>query len=92
MAISIASGGTAGDIGWIVFVGTGSGYKVAKTGSGYKLGLWRVGGDFDISQPIYKKPDPNCCPTGGVDHYRYHWNGSKFVVRKYHTKSYKPSG
>jgi hypothetical protein len=44
-----------------------------------------------VTQPIYKKNDPNCCPTGGFDHHRYHWNGARFVVaRAWHTKSFRP--
>ena len=41
--------------------------------------------------PIYKANDPNCCPTGGFAHDRYHWSGGRFVLlRSYHTKTYKP--
>ena len=47
IAVSIASGGTAGDIGFVVFRGSATGWKVALSGSGYKLGLVRVGGDFE---------------------------------------------
>lgn len=88
MAVTIASGGTAGDIGFAVFRTTPDGWAVALKSQGYKVGLFRVGGDLVSSQPIYKKNDPNCCPTGGFDHSRYHWNGTKFVIaRNYHTKS-----
>jgi hypothetical protein len=91
MAVTIASGGTAGDVGFAVFRATPAGWVVALKSEGYKVGLWRVGGDLVSSQPIYKKNDPNCCPTGGFDHSRYHWNGRKFVIaRNYHTSSYKP--
>ncbi len=91
LAVSIASGGTAGDIGFAVFRGTASGWRVALTGSGYKLGLARVGGDLVETQPVYRKNDPNCCPTGGFDHVRSHWNGAKFVVaRSWHTKTPRP--
>jgi hypothetical protein len=86
MAVTIASGGTAGDIAFVVFRATPAGWAVALKSGGYKLGLWRVGGDLVTSQPIYNKNDANCCPTGGFDHSRYHWNGAKFViVRSYHT-------
>ena len=88
LAVSFASGGTAGDIGFAVFRRSPSGWKVALTGSGYKLGLARLRGDLVHTQPIYRKNDPNCCPTGGFDHVRYHWNGAKFVVaRSWHTKT-----
>lgn len=91
LAVTIASGGTAGDIGFVVFRGTTAGWRVALTQDGYKLGLFRVGGDVVSSQPVYRKNDPNCCPTGGFDHTRYHWNGARLVVaRAWHTKSFRP--
>jgi hypothetical protein len=91
LAVTIASGGTAGDVGFAVFRGTASGWRVALARNGYKLGLFRVGGDLVSSQPVYRKNDPNCCPTGGFDHLRFHWNGVRFVVaRNWHTKSFRP--
>jgi len=91
VAVTIASGGTAGDIGVAVFRSTPSGWKVALAFDGYKLGLKRAGSDLVSTQPIYRKSDTNCCPTGGFDHTRYHWNGSRFVVvRSWHSKSLRP--
>ena len=91
MAVTIASGGTAGDIGFVLFRRTASGWRVALARGGYKLGLFRKGADVVSSQPVYRKNDPNCCPTGGFDHVRYHWDGSRFAVaRSYHTKSFRP--
>jgi hypothetical protein len=91
MAVTLASGGTAGDIGFVVFRRLGPGWKVSLVRSGYKLGLYRVDGDLVSSQPVYRTNDSNCCPTGGFDHTRWHWNGTRFVsVRAYHTKSFKP--
>jgi hypothetical protein len=92
LAVTIASGGTAGDIGFAVLRATPTGgWRVALARSGYKLGLFRLGGDIASSQPIYRKNDPNCCPTGGFDHVRYHWNGKHFAVaRSWHTRSFRP--
>ncbi len=91
MAVTIASGGTAGDVGLAVFVPAGSGWRVALARTGYKLGLFRVDGDLVSVQPVYRKADPNCCPTGGFDHTRYHWDGKRFVVvRTWRTKTYRP--
>lgn len=91
MALTVASGGTAGDIGFVVFRKTVAGWKVSLVRSGYKLGLFRVDGDLVSSQPIYRKGDPNCCPTGGFDHIRWHWNGTRFLaLRTFHTRSFKP--
>jgi hypothetical protein len=91
MAVTIASGGTAGDVGWVLFRAIPTGWAVVKTSSGYKLGLFRTGGDLVNIQPIYKSNDANCCPTGGFDHTQYHWNGKSFVMaRNWHTKTFKP--
>ena len=91
IAVTVASGGTAGDIGWVALAKRGSGWKLILTASGYKLGLFRLGNDLADSQPVYRKNDPNCCPTGGFDHQRWHWNGTRMLrVRVWHTKSYKP--
>ncbi len=91
LAVTIASGGTAGDIGFILFRRTPAGWKVGVVRSGYKLGLIQAGTDVIWSQPVYRKNDPNCCPTGGFDDVRYHWNGARFaVVRSYHTKVFPP--
>jgi len=88
VAASIASGGTAGDVGFVVFRATAAGWKVALKGGGYKLGLRRAGGDLVLTQPIYRKNDANCCPTGGFDHRRFRWNGRAFAVfRTWHTKN-----
>jgi hypothetical protein len=90
IAVTIARGGTAGDVGFAVLRATGAGWKVALARGGYKLGIFRLGGDVATSQPIYRKDDPNCCPTGGFDHQRFHWNGVRFVVvRSWHTKSFR---
>jgi hypothetical protein len=90
MAVSIASGGTAGDVGWLFFVPDGSHWRLARSGSGYKLGLFRASSDLDVVQPIYRKNDPNCCPTGGFDHIRYRWDGKHLVVAKtWHTKTFR---
>jgi hypothetical protein len=91
IAVTIASGGTAGDVGFAVFRSTPTGWQVALARNGYKLGLFRVGGDLLSSQPVYRQNDPNCCPTGGFDHVRFHWNGRRFVVaRSWHTRSFRP--
>lgn len=88
MAITFASGGTAGDIAWVVFRRAGVGWKLA-------LARLRVdhlylsvrGGDLIETQPVYRKTDANCCPTGGFNHVRWHWNGNRFVVaRRWHTQ------
>jgi hypothetical protein len=86
MAVTLASGGTAGDIAWAAFARAGRGWKLAgANASGYKILLQRAGGDLVETQPVYRKADPNCCPTGGFDHRRFHWNGRALAVtRRWH--------
>ena len=80
MAVSIFSGGTAGDIAWVAFRRAQGKWVLALAQEDrYKVGLFRVGSDLVDSQPVYRKHDPNCCPTGGFDHRRFHWNVSRFV-------------
>jgi hypothetical protein len=90
MAVSLFSGGTAGDVGWLVFVPGASGWRLTGSGSGYKLGLFRSGSKLLAVQPVYRKDDPNCCPTGGFDRTLYRWDGSRLVVaRSWHTKTFQ---
>ncbi len=89
MALTVASGGTAGDIDWAVFVSGRNGYKVSLIRGGYKLGLVRAGSGLVESDPVYKAADPNCCPSGGFDHTRWNWDGARFAVaRTWHDSSY----
>jgi hypothetical protein len=88
MLVSLASGGTAGDVGWLLFLPNGSRWRLAGSGSGYKLGLLRAGSAFQVVQPVYRDKDPNCCPTGGFDRTLYRWDGTRLVVaRTWHTRS-----
>ena len=91
MAVTIASGGTAGDVGFVVFRRSATDWRVELTRSGYKIGIFRAGTDIVESQPVYRKNDPNCCPSGGFDHVHFHWDRTRFVVaRSWHTKSFSP--
>ena len=90
MVLTVGSGGTAGDIDWAVYVSSAGGWKLALVRGGYKLGLVRKGADIVETDPIYKKNDPNCCPSGGFAHTRWHWNGRKFTaVRAWRDSKYQ---
>jgi len=90
MVVTVESGGTAGDIDWAIYISSGKAWKLSLIRGGYKLGLVRKGSDIVETDPIYKKNDPNCCPSGGFAHTRWHWDGSKFaVVRTWHDSSYQ---
>jgi hypothetical protein len=93
MIVPVASGGTAGDIGWIAFVAAphSGGYRVSLVRGGYKLGLVRKGADLVETDPVYRANDANCCPSGGFDHVRWHWNGRGFAAeRSWHDRTYQP--
>ena len=86
MAVSVVSGGTAGDVGWLFFAAKPDGWRLAGSGVGYKLWVLRSGTALEVRQPVYRKADPNCCPTGGLDHTLYRWGGSRLVAgRTWHT-------
>jgi hypothetical protein len=89
-AVSIASGGTAGDIAWIAFAPKpGGGWRVVNAAGGYKLGIFGVRGSLVVAQPVYRRNDPNCCPTGGFDWASYGFDGEKLeLVRRWHTKTF----
>jgi hypothetical protein len=86
LAVSIASGGTAGDTAWVAFVRTGSAWRVLAARSGYKLVIAARGRELEVVQPVYRRGDPNCCPTGGFDRVRYRYDGTKLAIsRAWHT-------
>lgn len=92
MAATFASGGTAGDVAWVLFRRVGSGWKLAIARlHDYKLTLTVRGSDIVETLPVYRRNDANCCPTGGFDHRLFHWNGGRFVVRFWHDRSYRVS-
>jgi hypothetical protein len=89
MAVSIASGGTAGDVAWIGVAPAGGGWRPVKAVGGYKLGLFLSHDELEVVLPVYKRSDPNCCPTGGFDRAYYKFNGTTFIVTELrHTKTF----
>ena len=88
LTVVFYSGGTAGDVGWVVFRRAGTTWKLAlRRLDVYKVSVTIAGGDPVENQPLYLKGDANCCPTGGVNHTRFHWDGERFVVsRRWHTR------
>jgi hypothetical protein len=88
MVLALASGGTAGDVNWAIYVSGAGGYELALVRGGYKLSLARRGADVVETDPVYRSRDPNCCPTGGFDHRRFHWNGRALAVtRRWHDRN-----
>ncbi len=79
VAFAILSGGTAGATHWAVFRGVRTSSsrlsrryrKVAERFSGSKTRLVRSGRLLGVDNPIYKRDDANCCPTGGTSRVLY---------------------
>jgi hypothetical protein len=89
MAVSIASGGTAGDVAWIGFAPAGNGWRPVKAVGGYKLGLFQYQDELEVVLPVYRSADPNCCPTGGFDRAFYRFDGKRLVVTELlHTRTF----
>jgi hypothetical protein len=89
MAVSIASGGTAGDVAWIGFAPAGGGWRPVKAVGGYKLGLFLYHDELEVVLPVYRRSDPNCCPTGGFERAYYKFDGKRVVVTELlHTKTF----
>ena len=80
MAVSLASGGTAGDVDWIGFAPAGGEWRPVKAVGGYKLGLYLYHDELEVVLPLYKRSDPNCCPTGGFERAFYRFDGKHLVV------------
>ena len=71
--VTIFSGGTAGDIAFYVLAGEGSGLHFIKASNQeYKIGVKIVAGKLQVTRPIYRATDPNCCPAHlEITTYRY---------------------
>jgi hypothetical protein len=74
LAVSIASGGTAGDTSWLAFVRASTDWRVVKAEQGYKLGLFPRGDRLEVVQPVYagairtavRRVDTTVCSTGST--------------------------
>ena len=92
--VPIDSGGTAGDVAFLVLTPSASGTKtllklVAASGSG-GLAVAAEGGQIVMTQPLYGPEDPNCCPAS-LRKTTYVWNGTALVVESVKTEA-NPGG
>lgn len=92
--VPISSGGTMGDVAFLVLAASGSGTKtllkeVPPGGSG-GLSVAVVGGQLVMTQAVYGPQDPNCCPSA-LRRTTYVWNGSALAVQSSKT-DVNPSG
>jgi hypothetical protein len=63
-AIPLYSGGTAGNIGFLIYRKAASGAQLTAWGEGYKLGLETKPGRLVVRNALYAGWEPNCCPSG----------------------------
>lgn len=63
-AITLASGGTAGNLGFLVYRHAAPAPQLAAWQGGYKLGLLVERGRLVARQALYAGWEPNCCPSG----------------------------
>lgn len=73
--IPLFSGGTAGNVGFLVYDGGAPTPTLVAWGDGYKLGLEADRGILVVSNALYNGWEPNCCPSGrSFDRYRLDGN------------------
>jgi hypothetical protein len=92
--VPISSGGTMGDIAFLVLAPSGGETKtllkeIPLGGSG-GLSVAVVDGQIVMTQPVYGPNDPNCCPSA-LRKTTYVWNGSAFAVQSV-TTDVNPTG
>jgi hypothetical protein len=63
-AITLNSGGTAGNIGFLIYRQARAAPQLAAWHDGYKLGLAIEAGQLVARNALYAGREPNCCPSG----------------------------
>jgi len=63
-AITLFSGGTAGNVGFLVYRQATPAPKLIAYQDGYKMGLRVEQGKLVVAQAFYSGWEPNCCPSG----------------------------
>jgi hypothetical protein len=92
--VPISSGGTLGDVAFLVLAPAGAGTKTLlkvapKDGAG-GLAVAVVDRRLVMTRPIYGPQDPNCCPSS-LSKTTYAWDGAAFAVQSVTTEA-NPSG
>jgi hypothetical protein len=82
LAATVEVPGTAGVIGVGVFLARTHGWKTALRLEAYRPRLVALGRELLVYYPIYRKNDPNCCPTGGERDLLYRWNGRRLALAR----------
>ena len=77
--IPLFSGGTAGNVGFLVYDNTAPQPTLVASGFGYKLGLAVEGNLLVVSNALYNGWEPNCCPSGR-SYDRYQLSGATLTL------------
>lgn len=92
--VPISSGGTMGDVAFLVLAASGRGTKTllkeVPLGASGGLSVAVVDGQLVMTQAIYGPEDPNCCPSA-LRRTTYVWNGTSLAVQSIKTEV-SPSG
>jgi hypothetical protein len=62
--ISVFSGGTAGNLGLLIYGAANNAPALTASLPGYKIGGVADGDALKVIEPIYQGWEPNCCPSG----------------------------
>jgi Tol biopolymer transport system component len=78
--------GSGGVLAWATFERASHDWKLVLFRKGGRVEVRSVRGDLVETQPIYRKNDSDCCPSGGVAHRQYHWSSDRpRLARAWHT-------
>jgi hypothetical protein len=77
--VALFSGGTAGNLGLLVYREGAAGPELAGVLPGYKVGAVADGGDLVVRAPLYAGWEANCCPSG-MQETRYRLEGDELVA------------
>lgn len=81
MAVTEGTPGSAGVIGMAIFVASPNGWIVGLSHpNDYQPTLVSLGDDLLEYVPVFRKGDPNCCPTGGTNDMLYRYTRGHFRV------------
>jgi len=84
MAVAIGAATCWGTQRWAVFrFAAGNWQLVLDQPEWIFLPLVAVGGDIQVTSPVFRPGDPRCLPSGGKQARVWHWDGSKFVAGPY---------
>ena len=76
LAATVGVPGSAGVVGWAAFVAHGDSWRLLQRHpDAYRPSLVKLGADLLEYESVYRKGDPNCCPTGGSVDRLYRWRG-----------------